>query len=119
MIFTTSWLNFFPAFIAGEGGETTVSTACGTSSAATTSGMTSLVSQVATAINLVVGNVNNRLTVTATYGSGSAYTAVEHGLWINSPGYSSAFARWVASPLAKAQDEYYNVDYGVDFSEVV
>jgi hypothetical protein len=119
MIFTTSWVNFFPAFIRGGGGAVTVTAACGSSVSATTAGMTALVAQVAVAMSVTLGQSNNRLTVTATYGPGSSYTANEHGLWINASGYTPGFARWVAPPVTKSADQYFTADYSIDFQEVI
>lgn len=114
MIFTNSWLYFFPALIAGGGGAITVTSSVGSSATATTADMTALVAQVATAASVVVTNVNNRLFVTATYGPGAAYTSNEYGLFLN-----AAMARWVGSPMAKLADESFLVDFAVDIEEVV
>lgn len=118
MIFTNAWLNFFPAFIQGGGGAVSVTAACGTSSSATTAEMTALVAQAAAALSVIVSNTNNRLSVVATYGPGSSFITTEHALWVNSVGYSSAFARWLAPPLTKGVDQYFNADYAVDYEEV-
>lgn len=114
MIFTNSWLYFFPSLVAGQGGAITVTSAVGSSTIPTTNSMTALVAQVATAASVIVTNVNNRLSVTATYGPGAAYTANEYGLFLN-----TALARWIGSPLAKLADETFNVDFAIDFEEVV
>lgn len=114
MIFTNSWLYFFPSHVAAGGGAITVTAACGTSSTATTSGMTALVSQVAAASAVTVTAAANRLAVTATFGPGAAYTANEYGLFIN-----AAMARWAGPPTGKLTDETFLVDFAIDCEEGV
>lgn len=108
MIATNSYLNFWADLAAQGGGTVTITAACGTSSTPTTAGMTALVSQVATAINVIPRNINNRLEITSQYGPGSAYTAVEFAVFFSSPGIATGMLRQVGGPIIKGIDASFN-----------